>query len=94
MSQIVIYGRTQPFCPNCEMAKAECNKMGEQYIYTELSERLLEDLKNQYPDVRSLPIVEVMEDGLHSLIGSLPELKEYLKNKQNLKLLCESKIDL
>jgi len=87
---IIINGRSTPHCPNCETAKAECIRMNEQYNYNEIDNQLLETLQSKYPMVRSLPIVEVIEDGLISLIGSLPELKEYLKNKQGMNLLCES----
>ena len=84
---ITIVGRSQPPCPQCEMAKNICISQNVDYAYIELTAELLESYQNMYPNLqRTLPIIIIGRD----YIGSTNDLKKFLQNEQKDSMICEN----
>lgn len=84
---ITIVGRSQPPCPQCEMAKNICIAQNVDYEYLELTTFLLEKFQMDYPNLqRTLPIIIIDGD----YIGSTNDLRKFLQNEQKSSMLCEN----
>jgi len=78
-----IYTRNDPPCPYCEGAKLIFQTEGIAYKEIVIGRDIQrEEFMDTYPDVRTIPLVLIQEDGLFVKVGGYQELKEYVRQKK------------
>lgn len=77
----IIYGRTDPPCPWCKRAIHLLESRGLEYDYEDISNpEILEFF--QMMGWKTVPQIELFEDGNIHHIGGYEELKEHLNGKE------------
>lgn len=76
MSDIIVYSKPQ--CAGCEQAKRLLTTKGLEYIVKDITDPgNLMELKNLFPEVRSVPQIYIKG----TKVGGVDELRKYLNNK-------------
>ncbi len=71
MKEIIVYGRTSPFCQNCETAKASLDSLDIKFTYVDLGENPEIRTNLMEEGHRSIPVIKVGGE-----LSSLAKVKE------------------
>lgn len=77
MTKVIIYGRSTPVCPMCNMAKSACDMAGMPYTYYDMAAREWspQDIMEKYGiSPRTLPVISVDGEILQRGVQDLQEV--------------------